>query len=48
MPRLTEAPLEKPPDHPVVLCQAADGQVCLDGDCRLCLPLELTEASLKP
>ena len=30
MPRLTEAPLEKPPDHPIVLFQDAEGQVCLD------------------
>ena len=30
MPRPTEPPLEKPPDHPIVLFQAADGQVCLD------------------
>lgn len=30
MARPTEAPLEKPPDHPIVLFQAADGQVCLD------------------
>lgn len=26
----TEVPLEKQPDHPIVLFQAADGQVCLD------------------
>lgn len=30
MPRLTEAPVEPPPDHPIVLFQATDGQVCLD------------------
>ena len=30
MARPTEPPLEKPPDHPIVLFQAADGQVCLD------------------
>jgi len=30
MARSTAAPLEKPPDHPIVLFQAADGQVCLD------------------
>ena len=47
MPRPTEPPLEKPPDHPIVLFQAADGQVCLDGGCRLCLSLKLKEASVK-
>ena len=30
MARSTEPPLEKQPDHPIVLFQAADGQVCLD------------------
>ena len=45
---ITEDHLEQPNDHPIVLLQAADGQVCLDGSCRLCLPLELTEASVKP
>jgi hypothetical protein len=30
MARPTEVPLEQPPNHPIVLFQAADGQVCLD------------------